>query len=67
MRYIEFEIRLSNNKTQNYLTFENKFIDDIHLINVVDYLTKKIKEAEKVSILNRKKQICLDYYQELEV
>ncbi len=64
---LEFEIRLSNNKTQNYLTFENKYIDDIHLIKVVDYLTKKIKEAEKASVLNRKKQICLDYYQKLEI
>jgi len=64
---LEFKIRLSNNKTQNYLTFENKYIDDTHLIQVVDYLTKKIRETEKVSVLNRKKQTCLDYYQKLEV
>jgi len=64
---LEFEIRLSNNKTQNYLTFENKYNDDIHLVKVIDYLTKKIKEAEKTSVLNEKKQTCLDYYQKLEV
>lgn len=64
---LEFEIRLSNNKTQNYLTFENKYIDDIHLVKVIDYLTKKIKEAEKASVLNEKKQTCLDYYQKLVV
>ena len=28
---------------------------------------KKIKEAEKASVLNKKKQTCLDYYQKLEV
>jgi hypothetical protein len=64
---LDFEIRLSNNKTQNYLTLENKYGNDMHLVKVVDYLTKKIKEAEKGSVLNRKKQTCLDYYQKLEV
>lgn len=64
---LNFEIRLSNNKTQNYLTFENKYLNDIHLVRVVDYLTKKIKEVCKDSRLNKKKQICLDYYQKMEV
>lgn len=64
---LDFEIRLSNNKTQNILTLENKYVDDLHLVKEVDYITKKIKEQEKNSMLEKKKQTCLDYYQKLEV
>jgi hypothetical protein len=63
----EFEIRLNNNKTQNFLTLENKYVDDIHLVKSIDYLTKKIKEAEKSLAFDGKKQTCLDYFQKIKI
>jgi len=61
---LNFEIRLSNNKTQNYLTFENGYINDIHLIKAVDYLKKRIRESEMYSISIRRKQTNIDYFQQ---
>ncbi|TFG07701.1 MAG: hypothetical protein EU539_04290 [Promethearchaeota archaeon] len=58
-----FEIRLSNNKTQNYLTFENDYVSDIHLVKVIDHLVKRIKKADTLTISERKKQTCIDYFQ----
>jgi len=61
---LNFEIRLSNNKTQNYLTFENGYINDVHLIKAVDYLKKRIRESEIYSISIRRKQTNIDYFQQ---
>ncbi len=52
---LNFEIRLSNNKTQNYITFENGYINDVHLIKAVDYLKKRIRDSEMYSVSIRRK------------
>ncbi len=61
---LNFEIRLSNNKTQNYLTFENGYINDVHLIKAVDYLKKRIRDSEMYSVSIRRKQTNIDYFQQ---
>ncbi len=45
---LNIELRI-NNKTQNFITFENKYIDDTHLVNGVDFLINKIIEVEEFS------------------
>ena len=45
---LDIELRINNN-TQNFITFENKYIDDTHLINAVDFLINKIIEVEEFS------------------
>jgi hypothetical protein len=62
---LNFEIRLSNNKTQNYLTFENGYINDVHLVKAVDYLKKRIRDSEMYSVLIRRKQTNIDYFQQI--
>jgi len=62
---LNFEIRLSNNKTQNYLTFENGYINDVHLIKAVDYLKKRIRNSEMYSVSMRRKQTNIDYFQQI--
>ncbi len=42
------ELRINNN-TQNFITFENKYIDDTHLVKAVDFLINKIIEVEEFS------------------
>ena len=61
---LNFEIRLSNKKTQNYITFENGYINDVHLIKVVDYLKKRIRDSEMYSVSIRRKQTNIDYFQQ---
>ncbi len=61
---LNFEIRLSNNKTQNYITFENGYINDVHLIKAVDYLKKRIRDSEMYSVSMRRKQTNIDYFQQ---
>ncbi len=39
---LDFEISVSNRRTQNYVTFINRYKDDIHLVKVVDYLIDRI-------------------------
>jgi len=55
----------SNNKTQNYLTFENGYINDVHLIKAVDYLKKRIRDSEMYSVSMRRKQTNIDYFQQI--
>ena len=62
---LNFEIRLSNNKTQNFLTFENRYINDVHLIKAVDYLKKRIRDSEMYSVSMRRKQTNIDYFQQI--
>lgn len=62
---LNFEIRLSNNKTQNYITFENGYINDVHLIKAVDYLKKRIRDSEMYSVSIRRKQTNIDYFQQI--
>jgi len=52
-----FEIRLSNKRTQNFLTFVNDYQDDEQMISAIDYLVEKIRnttqfELKKQTILN---------------
>lgn len=52
-----FEIRLSNKRTQNFLTFISDYQDDEQLISSVDYLVEKIRtttqfEPKKQTVLN---------------
>ncbi len=42
---LDFEIRLSNRKTQHFLTFINDYKNDAHLIYCVDYLISKIRKT----------------------
>jgi len=62
---LNFEIRLSNNKTQNYLTFENGYINDVQLIKAVDYLKKRIRDSEMYAFSVRRKQTNIDYFQQI--
>lgn len=62
---LNFEIRLSNNKTQNYLTLENGYINDVHLLKAVNYLKKRIRDSEMYSVSIRRKQTNIDYFQQL--
>lgn len=62
---LNFEIRLSNNKTQNYITFENGYINDVHLIKAVDYLKKRIRDSAMYSVSIRRKQTNIDYFQQI--
>ena len=61
---LNFEIRLSNNKTQNYLTFENGYINDLHLVKAVDYLKNRIRESEIYAVSVKRKQTNIDYFQQ---
>ncbi len=53
-----FEIRL-NNQNQKFITFENNYIDDMHLVKAVDYLINKLLE---VVDLSGSKQVFLDKF-----
>jgi len=45
---LDFEIRI-NNRTQKFLTFENDYFSDLHLVKAVDYLATKILKAEDLA------------------
>ncbi|MFX1257008.1 MAG: hypothetical protein ACFFAN_04055 [Promethearchaeota archaeon] len=56
---LEFEMRLSNDRTQNFITFVNDYRDDAHLVKIVDFLLDKISETTEFETT---KQIGLDWY-----
>lgn len=58
-RELDFEIKLNNNKTLNFITFISNFIDDKCLVRAVDYLLDKV---QKTFQLEKKKQANITYY-----
>ena len=42
---LDLEIRLSNEKTLNFITFVNKYKDDTHLTKATNFLLKKIRKT----------------------
>ena len=55
---MDFKIRI-NNRTQKFLTFENDYLSDLHLVKAVDYLVTKIR---KVKEFNNQRQTRLKSY-----
>jgi len=59
---MDFELRI-NNRTQKFLTFENDYINDEHLVKAIDYLLKRIKETEDFTTEKHKpSQSHIDVY-----
>ncbi len=59
---LQFEIRI-NNRTQKFLTFENDYVNDEHLVKSVDLIVKKIKELEEFKNQTQKSsQFCMDTF-----
>ncbi len=60
---MDFKIRI-NNRTQKFLTFENDYLSDLHLVKAVDYLVTKIR---KVKEFNNQRQTRLKSYTDVIV
>ena len=59
---LQFEIRI-NNRTQKFLTFENDYINDEHLVKSVDLIVKKIIElGEYKNQTQKSSQFCIDTF-----
>lgn len=59
---LQFEIRI-NNRTQKFLTFENDYINDEHLVKSVDLIVKKIEELEEFkNQAQTSSQFCIDTF-----
>ncbi len=57
---LDIEIKLSNKRTQNYITFiSNTYQGDEHLIEAVDYIIDKIRETTE---FETQKQVGIDYF-----
>ncbi len=48
---LDFDIRI-NNRIQKFITFENDYMGDEHLIKAVDFLVIKIKTSEEKKYSN---------------
>ncbi len=55
---LNIELKI-NNKTQKFITFVNDYVDDVHLVNAVDFLVSKIFEVEDFS---GSKQVFIDTF-----
>ncbi len=56
---LEFRIRISNKKTQNYITLKNRYDNDYKLVKITDYLIEKIKETID---FEKQQQAKLDWF-----